>query len=353
MTANNASDNNIEHCRLILLLLRRFPQAIQTHSPRLLETLIVGITAKPPTANHQQFRDMLINEALPLVAQKPPEQLPSALVNRIMAFGFEHYVQLMFKEDDNPDRLTAISEHWRHLFDLLSLCGRMLKWELPFIGVYNRATSKDTYWQRLIQIVSSAPPRPSENKQILFCATITFTISLQEYIETIIAADGGGGGAGKDYILVEGFRAENHRSAEKKAETSGALDSSAPYISVFTPCTPETPVCLVTAAQCWQLLHSNDILKIDFSQLLMTVPMSAWINRFLIDLAVYLGRSDEAHQLLAKESAGMLRSLRFMSLGALGNFNVSPFCHFVFIFYIIILIFVNGPQTSWAGCTRS
>lgn len=31
LTANH-SDNNMEHCKLILLLLRRFPQAIQTHS---------------------------------------------------------------------------------------------------------------------------------------------------------------------------------------------------------------------------------------------------------------------------------------------------------------------------------
>lgn len=31
LTASN-SDNNLEHCKLILLLLKRFPQAIQTHS---------------------------------------------------------------------------------------------------------------------------------------------------------------------------------------------------------------------------------------------------------------------------------------------------------------------------------
>lgn len=31
LTANN-SDNNLDHCRLILLLLKRFPQAISTHA---------------------------------------------------------------------------------------------------------------------------------------------------------------------------------------------------------------------------------------------------------------------------------------------------------------------------------
>lgn len=31
LTANH-TDNNLDHCRLILLLLRRFPQAIPTHA---------------------------------------------------------------------------------------------------------------------------------------------------------------------------------------------------------------------------------------------------------------------------------------------------------------------------------
>lgn len=31
------SDNNLEHCKLILLLLKRFPQAIQTHSVNLVK----------------------------------------------------------------------------------------------------------------------------------------------------------------------------------------------------------------------------------------------------------------------------------------------------------------------------
>lgn len=39
LTASN-SDNQIENCRLILLLLKRFPQTISIHAPRLVETLI-------------------------------------------------------------------------------------------------------------------------------------------------------------------------------------------------------------------------------------------------------------------------------------------------------------------------
>jgi integrator complex subunit 10 len=92
LTANNNSDNSLDHCRLILLLLKRFPQAIPTHAPRLLETLIQGMTTSP-----KQFREILVLEALPLIFQKPPENLSTGLVNRIMAICFEYYIKQMME----------------------------------------------------------------------------------------------------------------------------------------------------------------------------------------------------------------------------------------------------------------
>lgn len=142
---------------------------------------------------------MLVLEALPLIMFKPPE-LPSALVNRILALTFEYYINQMFKDAD-ADRSCTINEYWKKIFEVLDLCGRILKWE-PFLP-YNKNLSKDVYWQKLIQIVSSAPPRPSENKQILFCATILFVMSLQEYLQNVkLKVDD----VDIEYVLVEGFR---------------------------------------------------------------------------------------------------------------------------------------------------
>lgn len=192
-TANH-SDNNMEHCKLILLLLKRFPQAVHTHSPRLIDTILQGIANK-----QMQFCEMLVLEAIPLILLDPPE-LPNDLANQIMAVVFEYYVHQMFKEADQSDQCTAIHDCWKRIFEVLDMCGRILKWE-PFLP-FNRHCSKDVYWQKLIQIVSSAPPRPSENKQILYCATTLFVLSLQEYIHTVrVKIDD----TDVNFILVEAF----------------------------------------------------------------------------------------------------------------------------------------------------
>lgn len=346
LTANH-SDNNLDHCRLILLLLKRFPQAIHTHSPRLLETLIQGVTANQPL-----FREMLVLEALPLLMFKPPE-LPVALVNHIMAIVFEYYInQMLSNKSDTPTTATTISspaadscgqaatslsigttaaggdgtgDCWRKIFETLELCGRILKWE-PYLP-YNRDWSKDVYWQKLVQIVSTTAPRPSDNKQILFCATILFVHSLQQYVlnvrQKIDDTD-------VEFVLVDQFKdaAAISNGDDLTATTvggGGPRRKTDPQISVVWPCTAETPICFVTAAQCWQLVHGNEILQKDFGKLLRSVPLSSWINRFLIDLAIYLGRSDEAHNLLkSNQSHGVENYLRMMSLTmAQSTFNVS------------------------------
>ncbi|KAG4071249.1 hypothetical protein HA402_003953 [Bradysia odoriphaga] len=96
------------------------------------------------TNNHSQFREILIIEALPLISANPPE-LPSSLVNRIMAICFEYYISQMFKEIPYA---TTINVYWTKIFEAMELCGRILKWE-PFLP-YNRNVSKEIYWQRLI-----------------------------------------------------------------------------------------------------------------------------------------------------------------------------------------------------------
>jgi integrator complex subunit 10 len=81
---------------------------------------------------------------------------------------------------DGEDK-SSIHENWKNIFEILELCGKILKWQ-PFLK-YNKNWSKDIYWQKLIEIVSSTSPRPSENKQILFVATLLFVLSLQQYIK--------------------------------------------------------------------------------------------------------------------------------------------------------------------------
>uniref|UniRef100_A0A1L8DDG4 Integrator complex subunit 10 n=2 Tax=Nyssomyia neivai TaxID=330878 RepID=A0A1L8DDG4_9DIPT len=304
LTANH-SESNLDHCRMILLLLKRFPQAISTHIPRLLETLVQGVPTNP------QYRTMLINETLPLVLARPVD-LSSDLVHRILTICLEHYVGQLLKEDDEKEKF----ECWRKIFDVVETLGGVLNWE-PYLP-YNRTWSKEVYWQKLIKIVSTVPPKPSENKQILFLGSILFVFALQEYIENIShkVQD-----TEVSYILVEGFR-----DGGTKRRLSDAVPGETCKIAVNPPCSPETPNCLITAAHCWQLLHSNEILQMDFGQLLMKLPITEWVNRFLLDLAVYLGRNDDIHANLQAQKDTLDKQVRLLSLAvSQGNINGAAF----------------------------
>lgn len=118
-------------------------------------------------------------------------------------------------------------------------------------------------------------------------------------------------------MLVEGFRHDTQTllllAGGGGAEKTGAAQIAA----TCPPCSAETAVCLVTAANCWQLLHSNEILQMDFSQLLRAVPLSEWISAFLVDLAFYVGSADEARVVLGDAKIAPLeRSVRGLSLTA-------------------------------------
>lgn len=90
-----------------------------------------------------------------------------------------------------------------------------------------------------------------------------------------------------------------------------------PNISTNLPCDKEVAISFRTAVQCWQLLHSNEILQMDFKQLLLSLPCSTYVNQFLVDLAFYVGHPDEAQTILDDStlcSSNLERNLRYLSL---------------------------------------
>lgn len=90
-----------------------------------------------------------------------------------------------------------------------------------------------------------------------------------------------------------------------------------PNIITNVPCDKEVAILFRTAVQCWQLLQSNEILQIDFKQLLLSLPCSPYVNQFLVNLAFYLGQPKEAQTLLNDSTLGtssLEKNLRNLSL---------------------------------------
>lgn len=317
LTANHL-ENSLDHCRLILLLMKRFPQAIPQHARCLLETLITGIG----TANAQQYREMLINEALPLILQKPPE-LPSNLLNMVVGITIEHYVDQAYRRMSDD---KYVAECWRRIFETLEMCGRLMKWE-KFVG-FSRSYSKDVYWTRLVQIVASAAASPQsavglDSKQIFYTNIVVFINSLQEYMSNVSRkedkSESGNGGGRPEFLLVESLR--DLSAVLPQRRHSDAFNQDSIKIVVSEPCPQETPNCLITAAHCWQLMNSNELLQIESKQLLMRLPIGDWVTRFISDLAVYLGRPDDFQAILKTASVrdGVEKDVKLLSLAVLQN----------------------------------
>lgn len=142
--------------------------------------------------NQKNCIKMLLFEVVPLIIQKPPTDLSTNLVHRILTLGLEFYTSQIFlfnqagsavpaEFSDTANLTTPIC--WSRIFEIVDVCGRILKWE-PFLP-YHQNWSKDIYWQKLYHIVSLSSTRSSENKQILFYGTILFVLSLHEYINSM------------------------------------------------------------------------------------------------------------------------------------------------------------------------
>jgi integrator complex subunit 10 len=214
-----------------------------------------------------------------------------------------------------------INDNWKRIFDNLDSCGKILKWEVQFLR-YNKNWSKEVYWQKLIEIVSSAPPRPSESKQILFCATILFVLSLQQYIK---ALNSKAQNDSPSLVLLE-LKEQPFLMSSKRRKTD---PHNEPEILVQHPKTSEIATCLKVAVKCWQLANANEIIQFEFTKLIRTIqPISEWSHRFMMDLSLYLGRLDEVGAMMSGnekiEMSPLERNLRLLGLAVQqSNINVS------------------------------
>ena len=108
-------------------------------------------------------------------------------------------------------------------------------------------------------------------------------------------------------------------------EASSAEPPPPPQISITTAASKEISKAFVNAAQCWQLLNTDQYQR-EFSQLLLSLPVAPWISRFLFDLAMYFGHPEEAQKLMGEVhvKSSLVQSVQILSLNLLqGNLTVS------------------------------
>lgn len=284
--------------------------------------------------NPQKYQEMLVEEALPLIYHKTPE-LPPVLVCRLFTISLEYYIRQIIDDTTKCDS----NEIWKKIFQVLMLCGKILRWEtyLPF----NKTWGQNVYWDKLIEIVSISP---AGSTQVLFYATTLFIYSLHCYIKNCYAR---AEEVDINHVLVEGFTGEKNKNyftysyyikryshkntVDWKVEASDVQSMEPPQISLTTPTSKDISKAFVHAAQCWQLLNTDQFQR-DFSKLLLTLPLAAWISRFLFDLAIYFGHKEEAKKLMSEMmvTSNLVQNLQLLSLNLLqGNLTVNCSIHLI------------------------
>lgn len=142
MTAEHSEDT-MEHCKLLLLLLKKFPKTISTHGPGLIETLLTAEKHNYPGQPVNGYRRLLACDILPLVGDSTVE-LNIRLCLRILCKSVEFYLAFIQQPTD-----TQINNPWDKLFQVIEIIGKKLGWELS--NLFSTNWNQDKYCEQLQQ----------------------------------------------------------------------------------------------------------------------------------------------------------------------------------------------------------
>ncbi|KAG7202000.1 hypothetical protein KM043_004689 [Ampulex compressa] len=297
MTADHSEDT-MEHCKLLLLLLRRFPQTVATHGPRLVETLLTAEKHSHPGRAVNGFRRLLACDALPLLGSAPVELNPR-LSLRLLCKAVEFYLAYIQQPQD-----AQIQQPWDRLFQVVEAIGKKLGWELG--NLFALPWSREAYCDRLQQytmVHGSALCEELTVRQLLICAVVVLLRILNEHAALIDGEEGA-------YCLVEAFGEQVLSSVEPKLKKRKREDNGG---VVVTSDGDYSGNGLALAVKLWDLLHASDYLQREMAKLNQQLRLDAWLNPFLTDLAMYKGLHHEVLARLPQEGTCLSAHLRLAS----------------------------------------
>ncbi|KAJ8680759.1 hypothetical protein QAD02_016546 [Eretmocerus hayati] len=295
MTADHSEDT-MEHCKLLLLLLNRFPQTTATHGPRLVETLLTAEKHSHPGVAVNEFRKLLAMEALPLLGSSSVELNPR-LSLRLLCKAVEFYFAYIQQPQD-----PHIAKPWDKLFQVIELIGKKLGWELSshFATTWNQ----ELYCDRLQQYASAHSGNLCEEpviRQLLISSIVVLMRILNEHATSFSNDE-------HSYCLIEAFvqpllAPEPKVKKRKREEIAIAVTSDNEYSGSGLP----------LAVKLYDLIHSNEILQRESLKIIQQMRLDAWLNPFLNDLAMYKGMHHDLLLRLPKETNTLSAQLRLAS----------------------------------------
>nr|CAD7456317.1 unnamed protein product [Timema tahoe] len=312
MTADRSEDT-MDHCRLLLLLLQRFPQSVSVHGPKLLETLMTAEKHSHYQNSVNCYRKLLVCDLLPLLVSSsvslPPKQL-FRLLNKAIEFSLNYLLSPTKLIQDLPELESKIEDPWVHLFLVVQGSGKKLGWDLS--TMFAVPWNKEMYWQKILHTKKNLLLVSEEQrnyKELLYCGIVFFLRCFHEYTSSVEA----GNGSEVPLVMVEAFTTKppqtptETKSKRRKVEVE---DSAVPLLTVASLSSSAIVANFQMAVACWDLLHSVTNLEKEFTKLCQHMRLDLCLKYFLLDITLCKEVFDEALFILQSLKTSPTEELR-------------------------------------------
>ncbi|CAB3374081.1 Hypothetical predicted protein [Cloeon dipterum] len=301
-TADRTEDT-MEQCRILLLLLKKFPLTAPHHAPNLVE-LLLAAERHDNSGFLNSYQKFLVVQVLPIIGENNSIVLLPKYIFKLLHKAIDLYCNLLLHPNKDhilteEEREVAVADPWVGLFSVQESLGAKLGWTLsspsPLGG------NKEVYFHKLMHMSTTRSLNASQIKELVYCSTTFLLLCLHEY-STFLSTTTGSNGATQEVplLLVEAFLSETREtgpSAAKRPRVRSTEEEllSLPTITVSPSGSASAKQSLVQtfwlAVKTWDLLKSNETFHREFVHLKQQLHLDdgPWLFTFLQDKALLRG----------------------------------------------------------------
>lgn len=296
---SDRSEDPMEHCQLVLLILQKFPQTASSLGRPLIDELMTAGTHIRTSSCLKCYREMLVGDVIPILLNDDELEWSENYLLRMLYKIVSFYIEFFITE--NPDgnlnggtmltngkqKLDPDKKYectWERLFTLLKLFGAKLEWEL--CSIFSFPCDRDMIWQSIYTFNSmraKMADTAKATKQLIFCTTVFFIYCLHQYTSYTYSSPKNK----SPLILVEAFTL----GCGKMEQTVGYKKQKVerPILSAPFEVTDVERHFMFTV-NCWELIYSTESYKKEFTKLKSLITLEPWLSIFLPDIALYHGK---------------------------------------------------------------
>ncbi|XP_065157114.1 integrator complex subunit 10-like [Atheta coriaria] len=315
ITADHCEDTQ-EHCKLLLLLLQKFPSSISSHGMGLIETLLSAekhnVSGNQPV---NKYRELLICDLIPLLNKDGCIlDLSPKLIFKLLHKAIEYHLFVLWgyicnKKDDSKQKSE---DSWSNLYKTFEFVCHQLHWE-KFLPSFSTNWCKDTYWAKILNLIQSPTFNMEDtqsHKQVTYAVAIFLLYCLYQYLYCLNIENVPGQNY-PAYLLVQGFLDASFPAfssdpiasmSAKRRKSTDCNNTDAVVVTIESKTLKAIIPNFTMAVKCWDLLHSADQLNREFIKLSGALNLEHWLSTFLVDHLIYKDKHEDVLRRLENDS---------------------------------------------------